>query len=110
VSYGESVTIEETLTAEVTLSSAIKNFIVGELGASYSISASSNESFGCTMNIGAGKRARVMFAPMMRYTEGTYTLTRTYNNGESITTRDVSGYVPVKVGNFADGEYYLKYE
>lgn len=111
VSYGESVTFTESLTAEATLTSAIKEYVIGELGASYSISASNNSSFGVTMNIAAGKVARVMFAPAMRYTDGQYVKRTVYNNngGENLVVRNITGYIPIKVGNFADGEYYLQY-
>lgn len=111
VSYGESVSFTESLTADATLTSAIKTYVVGELGASYSISASNNSSFGVTMNIAAGKKARVMFAPAMRYTKGQYVKRTVYNNngGENLIVRNITGYIPIKVGNFADGEYYLQY-
>lgn len=111
VSFGESVTITESLTGSVTLNVSQKNAIVSNLGASYSRTASSNVQFGGSMNIAAGKRARVMFAPNMRATTGILTEIFSYNSGDSKTTTiNVSGLVPIKVGSFADGEYYLKYE
>ncbi|WP_312939913.1 hypothetical protein [Oscillibacter sp.] len=110
ISYGQSQTVSETLTANVSLSASYKDTIVATLGVSYTKSAENSSSFGMTINIGAGKTARIMFVPMMRHTNGVLTVVTEYNNGTFTDTYNVSGFVPQKVGAYADGLYYPKYQ
>ncbi len=110
ISYGQSQAVSETLTANVSLSASYKDIIVATLGVSYTKSAENSSSFGMTINIGAGKTARIMFVPMMRHTNGVRTVVTEYNNGTFTDTYNVSGIVPQKVRAYADGLYYPKYQ
>ncbi len=74
------------------------------------MTASTLSTFTTTFTVPPYKRARVYFAPNLRYTRGVLTERTDYSGGDSTTTTiDVYGYVPKKIGAFADGEYYLKY-
>lgn len=109
IMYGESVTIKENLEADISLTAEIKDVIVAALGGKYTKSAQTNAHFNGIPKVPAGKRGKVIFTPMMRVTEGVLTVHTMYNNGERTETYLVSGYIPIKVGSFADGLYSLRY-
>ena len=111
ISYGYSTTYTQELSGNISLSSSEISSVIAQLGVGYAQSVSSSTTFTHTFNVGPGERARVMFAPMMRYTVGKVVTTTAYNSGDSSSvTKQVTGYIPMKIGNFADGEYYLRYE
>ncbi|SNT21928.1 hypothetical protein SAMN05446037_10556 [Anaerovirgula multivorans] len=110
VSYGESITHTSSFGVSATVEI---NAILATLGASYVKSSSNSTSFGATFTIGANKRARVRFAPTTRASEGTVQTWRQLEgelNPRLISEKAASSTVVRKVGNFADGLYYLEYQ
>ena len=110
ISYGQSKSITSTFSVSVT--SGDISTIIAKLGSNFSKSASSNENFGMTFHIPAGKTQRIYFQPRLRSTVGRI---ETWKQRESDlypsleSTKNVSGKVVTKVGKFADGKYYAGY-
>lgn len=107
INYGQNRMVSSTFSASVT--SGDINNIIGKLGAGYSKSATTNESFGMTFTIAKGEKKRIYFKPRLRNTVGKIESWRQREselNPTLISSKNVSGKVVTKVGKFADGTYY----
>lgn len=102
ISYGKSASFSASFS--ISLSTNALQKVKSTVGGSFS--ATSNKSFGMTFNVPAGKKGRVMFAPMTKKSGGILT---TYSGvtGKEKNKKYLTVYQPVKVNSFADGLYYL---
>lgn len=109
VSYGDSITIEESFSGGISFSGPIKDLIRAEASFSWNNSLSTSASFNVTFNIPAGQTGYVAFFPQFLVTEGTPFEYRTNSSGSiSEYKYSVTGKSPVKLDSgFADGTYML---
>lgn len=111
VSYGWSLSHSSTFSFGI--DSTKINDVISGIGTSYTSTASNSQSFGATFNIGPGKTARIMFVPMKRATYGTLKYYRQLEGElepKLISQESTNAKVVKKVGSWADGLYYPRYE
>lgn len=111
ISYGVSKTVTTTFTGNIT--SGELGTILKSLGGSYARSASTTEVFSSAFVVGKNKIARVRFAPAIRTSRG---VLQHWSQSENAlqpvlrSEKNVTVYAVQKVGELADGIYYLEYK
>lgn len=111
VSEMESRTISATFTTAASLSASLKKEIAASasFSGSLSISATTSKTQTVSEPVPAGMYGRICFRPRYNHMEGEIEHWVTYETGVTgVMSRDfVESEIPVKVGSFADGIYYL---
>ena len=91
------------------MSSSEISSVISKLGINFSSSVVSRSFFVAGLKVDRGKTERVYFKPLFRHTSGRLEKWR-YSEGQlksrKVSTKNVQGKVPMKVGKFADGIYY----
>ncbi len=109
VSEVESKTISATFSIAVPLT--IKNKIVksATFSGSLGISTTTSKSQSISGTVPAGMYGRICFRPRYNHMEGTLQHWITYETGFSgiVSQEHIESDIPIKVGKFADGIYYL---
>ncbi|NBJ90879.1 DUF6060 domain-containing protein [Acutalibacter sp. 1XD8-36] len=108
ITYGESITISDSYSAGVTLSSSIKRAI--QIGASFTWqrSLSTGTNFSVTYKVPSGKTGYVKFTPYLNKTKGTLTRSTTMGIIVGTETYDAEGKSPIKLSNgLPDGTYAI---
>lgn len=108
INYGQSRGVTSTFSASLTSSDI--DSIIAKLGASYAKSVSTNENFGTTFAVAKNQVRRVYFKPKIRNTAGKIEKWKTDDtelHSKLLSTKDASGKVILKVGEFAEGVYYV---
>ncbi len=104
ISYGESITIENSFSGGITFTAAVKKIIQGGVSFSWNESLSTSSSFGVTFTLNDGQSGYIAFLPRFIVSQGTYYEERITTTAKySITAKS-----PIKLATgYADGTYML---